>query len=663
MSVKVKNVGNLKTPLTLKEEEVLQRIHELFDNDENRQLEVYPRANINGAYFDFLCLERSHGNVNGGVWLIAFSEQDLTNYCVLPKEKWYLKDEFNEARAKGESPASAPSPLNFLTTLQRAVEAVSFPLTEFAVKQNSAKHGDKRRSSLVKAAGLFEPSSLLDPASLQNLESVTLLSSTTPLQLWRAFFSSINEKFSEQSYQEIKAYFAKLMPKDEPLLLNAEQERILRSFKEGHRRKKIVGPAGSGKTELLAAMIANSLENQEKALVLTFNITLRHFLTQRIERWLQSGEGIQRQNLVITHYHDLIQKQLTYAEISYSKSLLEISDQEGIFKEVRRQPEKYDAIFIDEFQDYKENWIKNLEQYFLEPGGTYVVCGDPNQNVYDRKMEDQQLPRVQIPGKPSVLRAGHRSPTLITQLGAAFQQKYLGDKYQVPAITPQINLFDTAGAEDDKVILCNTRSQTDAFRKLNQYFENHGVAPSEVAICTFSSQGLRKAIDKYSQVSPSPRRITSASQTALAAHEKANWSDFDAYYLEKSMKLSFKSDQGTKAVTVKSLKGFEVDTLVLVLDNVALTPKSEVAAETSGVAAETSGEQIESTRDEGKANGEYSAEEFYTALTRAKNRLIVVYDSQGLGMPVLHAETQNLNKKEFVNFLEEYQSPKVVKWS
>ena len=109
-------------------------------------------------------------------------------------------------------------------------------------------------------------------------------------------------------------------------------------------------------------------------------------------------------------------------------------------------------------------------------------------------------------------------------------------------------------------------------------------------------------------------------------------------------------------VTVKSLKGWEVDTLVLVLDNVALTPKSEVAAETSG-------EQIESTRDEGKANGEYSAEEFYTALTRAKNRLIVVYDSQGLGMPVLHAETQNLNKKEFVNFLEEYQSPKVVKWS
>lgn len=77
----------------------------------------------------------------------------------------------------------------------------------------------------------------------------------------------------------------------------------------------------------------------------------------------------------------------------------------------------------------------------------------------------------------------------------------------------------------------------------------------------------------------------------------------------------------------------------------------------------TISKQTESTGDKGKANGEHQAEEFYTALTRAKNRLIVVYDSQGLGIPVLHAETQNLNKKEFVNFLEEYQSPKVVKWS
>ena len=658
MSVKVINAGNLKTPLTLREEEVLQRIHELFDDTENRHLEVYPRANINGAYFDFLCLERSDGNVNGGIWLIVFSEQNLTDYLVKPKEKWYLRKEFEEARGIEEEPAEVASPLKFLTTLQRTVETASVSLAEFTVRQNAAKIGAAKRLSLVKVAGYLEPTNLLDSASIQNLNSATLLAPNAPLQSWQAFFSSVSGKLSEQSYQDIKAYFTKLMPRDEPMLLNTEQEKILRSFKEGSRRKKIVGPAGSGKTELLAAMIADALDNGEKVLVLTFNITLRQFLMQRIERWLQSRAGVQRQNLVVTHYHDFIQKQLIYAEIASPKNFLKFCDQKDIFEQAGRQPEQYEAIFIDEFQDYKENWIENLEKYFLKPNGTYVVCGDPNQNVYARKLEDKQLPKVQIPGKPSVLRAGHRSPTVITQLGAAFQQKYLGAKYQVPAITPQINLFDTNKDEDDKVILCNTRSQTEAFKALNQYLAANEIASDKVAICTFSKQGLKKAIDEYNQVAPSTRRITNNSKTVLTAQEEAKQNRLEIYHLEKSLKLNFKLDQGTKAITVKSLKGFEVDTLVLLLDNEEL---SSTPVKSTEKPAEPSNEQAK-LKGENRAKGEYSAEEFYTALTRAKKRLIVIYDSQGLGTPVLHEETQILNKKEFTNFLEEYQSPKVVKW-
>ena len=43
---------------------------------------------------------------------------------------------------------------------------------------------------------------------------------------------------------------------------------------------------------------------------------------------------------------------------------------------------KYDAILIDEIQDYHRNWMVILKSFFRNPEGDYVLFGDVKQNIY-----------------------------------------------------------------------------------------------------------------------------------------------------------------------------------------------------------------------------------------------------------------------------------------
>lgn len=58
---------------------------------------------------------------------------------------------------------------------------------------------------------------------------------------------------------------------------------------------------------------------------------------------------------------------------------------------------KYDAILIDEIQDYHRNWMVILKSFFRNPEGDYVLFGDVKQNIYGQPTEKKgcsdQCPR------------------------------------------------------------------------------------------------------------------------------------------------------------------------------------------------------------------------------------------------------------------------------
>ncbi len=85
-----------------------------------------------------------------------------------------------------------------------------------------------------------------------------------------------------------------------PLIMDRNQRSLADSrTKTGYRRIK--GPAGSGKSLVLAARAARLASEGKSVLVSTFNITLWHYLRDLIVRDLDAPRHLQ--NIQFTHFH------------------------------------------------------------------------------------------------------------------------------------------------------------------------------------------------------------------------------------------------------------------------------------------------------------------------------------------------------------------------
>ena len=125
-------------------------------------------------------------------------------------------------------------------------------------------------------------------------------------------------------------------------------------------------------------------------LILTYNITLRNYIHDNISR---VREEFYWDNFYITNYHSFIKVQAN----RLNKRLdLSSFDNPYLFADSEGEIEKYNAIFIDEIQDYQSEWIDLIKRYFLEKDGEFVVFGDEKQNIYDRKLDQDKSPNTRV---------------------------------------------------------------------------------------------------------------------------------------------------------------------------------------------------------------------------------------------------------------------------
>ena len=82
-----------------------------------------------------------------------------------------------------------------------------------------------------------------------------------------------------------------------PLVLDQKQQELATTRTTSGRRH-IVGPAGSGKSGARAANLANA---GKSVLIVTFNITLWHYLRDLVVRNLTNREASRQ--IVYTHFH------------------------------------------------------------------------------------------------------------------------------------------------------------------------------------------------------------------------------------------------------------------------------------------------------------------------------------------------------------------------
>lgn len=158
----------------------------------------------------------------------------------------------------------------------------------------------------------------------------------------------------------------------------------------GHYR--IRGVAGSGKTQALAYRAGKLASQGYNVLIISFNITLWHYVKDMIAR---SPFAFSWGQFTFTHFHGFCKDRLNEFEKKWPKSNA-VSTEEffkttvpnAVIEAIQdKQYQKYDAILIDEGQDYHYEWYSMLNKHFLSDRDEVLIVSDKRQNIFERELD------------------------------------------------------------------------------------------------------------------------------------------------------------------------------------------------------------------------------------------------------------------------------------
>jgi len=261
----------------------------------------------------------------------------------------------------------------------------------------------------------------------------------------REFIAKLKQAFTVRfdfdplTYDELKILRYQLFPEvrvnqvrrlrttdDEQLIktLDLEQEKTAKSLGEGHRILK--GVAGSGKTLVLAcrAKYLKELHPNWRILVVCYNISLSRYLRKLLQL---SGPREGTSDIEVFHFHGLV-KHLTGVDLSrwedesteqYDLRVGTILKGEIAKGTVKRG--MYDAILVDEGQDFITDWMQGLTQLLNEEHDSLLFCYDPAQNVFGRTRPNWKSAGFKVQGKrPIELKRSYRNTVEILEVAKTF---------------------------------------------------------------------------------------------------------------------------------------------------------------------------------------------------------------------------------------------------
>lgn len=190
-----------------------------------------------------------------------------------------------------------------------------------------------------------------------------------------------------------------------PIQLTEEQNRFAQC--NPGRRTRILGTPGSGKTLVIAQKAINCyLKKHEQVLILTFNITLKNYIRDKIAVNSRSLSGMERSKAFeILHLDQFLPQMLKKYEFkkpSIEEFTLSSGDidwdgyrnaQMQIILGAGGMIERYSTVLIDEAQDFAFEWFEFIDKAFIGENADYLVVADEKQNIYGQKLDDQRLPK------------------------------------------------------------------------------------------------------------------------------------------------------------------------------------------------------------------------------------------------------------------------------
>ena len=383
--------------------------------------------------------------------------------------------------------------------------------------------------------------------------------------------------------------------------LTPAQKRLVKSV--AGQEQKINGVAGSGKTQVLATRAVNAnLRSGNKVLVLTYNLSLVNYIKYRIG---QVRADFSWDMFFIINYHQLFISEANNNGLRMSLSSFGDVD---FFREVKDKIKKYDAILIDEVQDYQSSWLHIIRKYFLKSGGEIVVFGDAKQNIYHRELDGNGQVNIGFitGGWNNSLNTSYRfcNPQL-TALAMNFQREFF-----------QTQLTDAI--LQDGTLAFNTRIKyyqapsdftfSMLELKCRWIMQEFNIAPKDIVVLSHTCDILRNLDHAYREITGQETMTTFESKEDFERlKEKHQISDDssitymfrnDIKQIRRNKKVHFSMDTPTlKLSTIHSYKGWESPSVILLLEP-------------------------EHTRDGGTINDD--KELIYTAITRCKENLFII---------------------------------------
>jgi len=383
-----------------------------------------------------------------------------------------------------------------------------------------------------------------------------------------------------------------------PLNLNRDQREIATErTASGYRRVK--GPAGSGKSLALAARAAVIASQGKRVLVCSYNITLMNYLHDLVARHnrtlVEEGNarpGIVKDNIDYRHFHgwckwicaiagrkeeyDQLWQQFSGDGVLNEHMATLVSELYAESRDLEVLP-RYDAILVDEGQDFRLPWWQTLRDA-LKPEGEMLLVADKTQDVYGTASAwtEKAMTGAGFSGPWKELTDSYRLPHEIGPILEKYAQEFLLPSREEVDLPKATQLELGIGASDLRWVqvrsedLVETVCFDEVLRQMRS-LQGDTAIPDMIFLAPTNELGL----DLVNQCESHNMKVIS---TFGRNEGKSNQFGPQSEALSESTdsrrrKLRFfLGDARVKATTLHSFKGWEARNLVVAVSRVN-TPK------------------------------------------------------------------------------------------
>lgn len=359
----------------------------------------------------------------------------------------------------------------------------------------------------------------------------------------------------------------------EPLELDLTQKRLV-TDQSPPRYRRIRGPAGSGKSLILAARAQELVNRGSRVLVVCFNITLLRWLQGYADRWALQSPGLNTPKLTnnsvtFLHYHGLLKwlcfdhlpLRIAYEVIwkNRNNSIEKKTEQTTalIDAALSKYPDhqKYDAVLVDEGQDFLPSWW-GLIRKLCKDKGERLLVRDTTQDIYGRapRWPEGDWAGAGFSGQWINLEVSYRLPRSVADFALRFAQHFIPETQVIqPRATQQMGLslekcfikWENCYAPDGHYLEVVTQAVIELVKQL----EDGGIWPDITVVVTSRNFGwsLSQSLKKL--------KINTVHTFAGADSNQLTKED---QQLERRKKVGFSLVSGVvKITTIASAKGLE----------------------------------------------------------------------------------------------------------